>query len=41
MEDDNQEKAEKLKELGNDEYKNSNFQAAINHYTEAIGKHFD
>lgn len=31
-------KAEQKKQLGNDEYKKQNYQAAINYYTDAIGK---
>jgi hypothetical protein len=29
---------EKLKEKGNEEYKNKNYNAAIRYYSEAIGK---
>lgn len=31
-------KAEKFKNLGNDEFKKGNYQQAIDYYSEAIGK---
>lgn len=40
MESDSKQQAEKKKTLGNNEFKKGNFQAAINFYTEAIGKVF-
>ncbi len=33
-----EEKAEELKNLGNEEFKQKNYQKAVDYYTEAIGK---
>lgn len=39
MEVDQNAKAEKYKNMGNDQFKKGNYQSAIQNYTEAIGKY--